>query len=95
MAMVVTEPCFGCKYTNCLVNCPAECFHEGESILLINPDECIECWACVSECPVEAIYQEDDVPEKWHEYIELNREIASQCPQLTEKKTPLVSQDGS
>lgn len=91
MTMVVTEPCFGCKYTDCVVVCPCECFHEGESMLFINPDECIECWACVTECPVESIYQEDDVPDKWHDYIELNREMVAHYPQITEKKTPLAS----
>lgn len=89
MSMVVTEPCFGCKYTDCVVVCPAECFHEGESILFINPEECIDCGACVPECPVEAIYYEGDVPPQWHAYIELYREMAPQCPQITEKKEPL------
>lgn len=90
MAMVVTEPCFGCKYTDCVVVCPAECFHEGESIVFIDPIECIDCGACVPECPVEAIYYEGDVPEKWYDYIELNREMAPNCQQITEKKTPLA-----
>ena len=90
MAMVVTEPCFGCKYTDCVVECPAECFHEGESIVFIDPIECIDCGACVPECPVEAIYYEGDVPEKWYDYIELNREMAPNCQQITEKKTPLA-----
>lgn len=88
MAMVVTEPCFGCKYTDCVVVCPAECFHEGQSMVFIDPEECIDCGACVSECPVEAIFYENDVPEKWHDYIELNREMAERCPQITEKQTP-------
>ncbi len=91
MTMVVTEPCFGCKYTDCVVVCPCDCFHEGESILFIDPEPCINCEACIPECPVEAIFHEDDVPEKWHDYIELNREMAPQCPQITEKKTPLAS----
>jgi ferredoxin len=85
MAMVVTEPCFGCKYTDCVVVCPAECFYEGESMLFIHPDECID---CVPECPVEAIYDEADVPEKWQGFIELNREMAPRCPQITTRKTP-------
>ncbi|MDA0807656.1 MAG: ferredoxin family protein [Planctomycetota bacterium] len=89
MAMVVTEPCFGCKFTDCVVVCPADCFHEGQSMLFINPEECIECWACVSECPTEAIFQQDEVPGKWHDFIELNREMAEQCPQITEKQAPL------
>lgn len=89
MTMVVTEPCFGCKYTDCVVVCPADCFHAGQSMLFINPEECIECWACVSECPSQAIFQQDDVPQKWHVYTELNREMAEQCPQITEKQAPL------
>ena len=83
MAMVVTEPCFGCKYTDCAVVCPVECFHEGTSILFIDPEECIDCGACVSECPVEAIYHEDDVPDQWREYIDLNREMSARCPHTT------------
>ena len=88
MAMVVTEPCFGCKYTDCVVVCPCDCFHEGESMLFIDPDECIDCQACIPECPVQAIYYEDDVPEPWREYIALNREMAPLCPQITEKRSP-------
>ena len=90
MAMVVTQPCFGCKYTDCVVVCPTEAFHEGESMLYIHPEECIDCGACVPECPVEAIYHEDDVPAEWSGFIELNRELARVCPQITEQKTPLA-----
>ena len=61
MAHVVTEPCFGCKYTDCVVVCPTDCFHQGEQMLFIDPDPCIDCGACVSECPVEAIYLDDNV----------------------------------
>ena len=95
MAMVVTEPCFGCKYTDCVVVCPAECFYEGESMVFIHPDECIDCGACVPECPVEAIYHEADVPEKWRGYIELNRDMAPKCPPITQKKQPLCSANSS
>ncbi len=90
MAYVVTEPCFGCKYTDCVVVCPTECFHEGEQMLYIDPSECIDCQQCVAECPVEAIFQEDDVPDKWRGFIELNAEMASQCSEITEKKASLV-----
>ncbi|MFO1040592.1 MAG: ferredoxin family protein [Planctomycetaceae bacterium] len=91
MAMVVTEPCFGCKHTDCVVVCPADCFYEGESMLFIHPDECIDCGACVPECPPAAIFYEDDVPAPWHEYIELNRQMAPLCPNITEKKEPLAN----
>jgi ferredoxin len=90
MAMVVTEPCFGCKYTDCVVVCPCDCFREGESMLFIDPVECIDCWACVPECPVEAIFHEDEVPEKWNGYIALNDEMAQRCPPITECKPPLA-----
>ncbi|MFP6762705.1 MAG: 4Fe-4S dicluster domain-containing protein, partial [Planctomycetaceae bacterium] len=86
MAMVVTEPCFGCKYTDCAVVCPVECFREGSSILFIDPEVCIDCGACVPECPTEAIYHEDDVPDQWRDYIDLNREMSARCPQIIEKK---------
>ena len=91
MAMVVTEPCFGCKYTDCAVVCPVECFREGTSILFIDPEVCIDCGACVPECPTEAIYHEDDVPDQWRDYIDLNREMSARCPQIIEKKTPLAA----
>jgi len=90
MAMVVTEPCFNCKYTDCVVVCPVECFHEGESMLIIDPEVCIDCGACVPECPVAAIFYEGDVPEKWRDYIALNREMAPKCPQITQRKAPLA-----
>ena len=90
MTHVVTEPCFGCKYTDCVDVCPVDCFHEGEQMLYINPEECTDCQQCVAECPVEAIFHEDDVPDEWRGFIELNAEMALRCPQITEKKEPLV-----
>lgn len=95
MAFVVTEPCFGCKYTDCVVVCPMECFHEGEQMLFIYPDSCIDCEACVAECPVEAIYHEDNVPEEWEEYIPLNAEMVKTCPPILEKKPPLADCESS
>ena len=74
MTHVVCQPCFGCKYTDCVVVCPVECFYEGEQILYIHPDECIDCEACVPECPVEAIFHQDNVPEDQKAFIELNAE---------------------
>jgi ferredoxin len=90
MAHVVTKPCVGCRYTDCVVVCPVECFYEGEKMLYIHPEECIDCEACVPECPVEAIFHEDNVPEDWKSYIELNAEKAANSPSITEKKKPLV-----
>lgn len=98
MAHVVAEPCFGCKYTDCVVVCPVECFYEGEQMVYIHPEECIDCEACVPECPVEAIFHEDNlllqvdgkVLHDYREYKELNAELAPQCPVITEKKDPLA-----
>jgi ferredoxin len=86
MAHVVTEPCVGCKYTDCVVVCPAECFYEGEQMLFIDPHDCLDCEACVPECPVSAIFQETAVPPQWQQYISLNAEGARRYPRITEKK---------
>jgi ferredoxin len=71
---VVTEPCVGCKYTDCVVVCPMECFYADDRQLYIDPVECIDCGACVPECPVGAIFQDADVPPQWVGYVELNAE---------------------
>jgi ferredoxin len=90
MAYVVTKPCFGCKYTDCVVVCPCDCFYEGEQMLYIHPEECVDCDACRHECPVLAIFPEWEVPEVWTAFIELNREMAAVCPPITERKEPLA-----
>jgi ferredoxin len=92
MAHVVCAPCENCKYTNCVVVCPVEAFREGENCVYIDPDVCIDCEACVPECPVEAIFHEDNVPDQWKHYIEINREMSKKCPVITEKKPPLAKQ---
>ena len=88
MAHVVAEPCFNCKYTDCVVVCPVECFYEGEAMLYIHPDECIDCEACVPECPVEAIFHEDNLPDEWKEFTQLNAEEAPKYSVINEKKSP-------
>ncbi|MBT4868165.1 MAG: ferredoxin family protein [Planctomycetaceae bacterium] len=92
MTHTVCEPCFNCKYTDCVVVCPVECFYEGESMLYIHPDECIDCEACVPECPVEAIFHEDNVPEAWVDYTPLNAELCADLPVITEQKASLASE---
>jgi ferredoxin len=87
MAFVVTEPCVGCKHTDCVTVCPCDCFHEGEKMLYIDPENCIDCEACAAECPEAAIFHEAAVPEKWQHYIGLNAEGAKVCPGITEKKS--------
>src|SRR5262249_29700640 len=65
MAFVVTEPCHDCKYTDCVAVCPCECFYQDEWMLYIDPNHCIDCDACIPECPVEAIFPEAEVPQQW------------------------------
>jgi ferredoxin len=90
MAFVVTEPCRDCMYTDCVEVCPTECFHEGDNMLYIDPDNCIDCGACESECPVDAIYHADNVPAKWTSYIALNAQRVKECPSILEKKEPMA-----
>ena len=72
MTYVVTEKCIRCKFMDCVEVCPVDCFYEGENMLVIHPDECIDCGVCEPECPVEAIYPEDAVPDKWEPFIRIN-----------------------
>jgi ferredoxin len=95
MAFVVTEPCFDCKYTDCIVVCPCDCFREGARMLFIEPDECVDCAACPSECPVDAIFHEDEVPEASRDFIALNREMAAICPPITERREPLAGRSAT
>lgn len=91
MAYIVTEPCIQCKYTNCAAVCPVDAFREGPNFLTIDPHECIDCDACVSECPVDAIFPDDEVPDKWEHYIELNARLAEEWEDkiINETKDPL------
>ena len=86
MTFVVTEKCVKCKYTDCVEVCPVDCFYEGENMVVINPDECIDCGVCEPECPIEAIKPE---AEDFVEMIELNREYSQKWPQITTKKPPM------
>jgi ferredoxin len=89
MTHVVAEPCFNCKYTDCVTVCPVECFYEGEAMLFIHPEECIDCEACVPECPPAAIFHQDNLPAEWSDYTALNAEMAVNCPVITERKDPM------
>ena len=84
MTYVVTEACIKCKYTDCVEVCPVDCFYEGENMLVIHPDECIDCGVCEPECPADAI-KPDTEPglEKW---LEVNTEYAKSWPNITQKK---------
>ena len=89
MAFIVTESCIKCKHTNCVEVCPVDCFYEGPNFLVIHPDECSDCALCEPECPVEAIFSEDEIPEDQQEFIEINAEQSEIWPNITEEKSPL------
>ena len=94
MAYSICEPCVGTKDTACVDVCPVDCIHprkdeeefEAETMLYIHPDECIDCALCEPECPVEAIFSEDEIPEDQQEFLELNAELADIWPNIAEKK---------
>lgn len=86
MTFVVTDNCIKCKYTDCVDVCPVDCFHEGPNFLVIDPDECIDCTLCEPECPANAIFAEDDVPDDQTDFTALNAELAAKWPVITEKK---------
>ena len=88
MTFVVVENCIKCKYTDCVEVCPVDCFHEGPNFLVIDPEECIDCTLCEPECPVQAIYPEDDLPEEQQEFLKLNEELSREWPVITERKDP-------
>lgn len=86
MTFVVTESCIKCKYTDCVEVCPVDCFHEGPNFLVIDPEECIDCTLCEPECPVEAIYPKDDLPEGQEEFLKINADLSLDWPVITERK---------
>lgn len=93
MTYVVTESCIKCKYTDCVDVCPVDCFHEGPNFLVIDPEECIDCTLCVAECPVEAIFAEDDVPAGQEHFTDLNAELTKIWPVIIERKEALEDAD--
>ena len=86
MTFVVTESCIKCKYTDCVEVCPVDCFHEGPNFLVIDPEECIDCTLCEPECPVNAIFLEDDLPADQEKFLALNAELSLNWPVITEMK---------
>jgi ferredoxin len=92
MTYVVTENCIKCKFTDCVEVCPVDCFYEGANMLVIHPDECIDCGVCVPECPAEAIVP-DSEPAATDHWLELNRKYSEQWPNIVSKKPALVNAD--
>ena len=93
MTYVVTEACINCKHTTCVEVCPVDAFREGPNFLVIDPDECIDCTLCVTECPVLAIYADTEVPKNQFEFIELNARLAKRWPIIVESKAPFAAAD--
>ena len=86
MTYLVNDKCIKCKFMDCVEVCPVDCFYEGPNFLVIHPDECIDCALCEPECPVDAIFSEDELPESQQVFLELNAELADIWPNITEMK---------
>ena len=86
MAYVVDDKCIMCKHTTCVTVCPVDCFYEGENMLVINPEECIDCGVCEPECPEDAIYATDYVEDMWYQH---NLYFAKEWPNITDEKDPM------
>jgi ferredoxin len=84
VTFVVTENCIKCKYMDCVEVCPVDCFHVGPNMLVIDPEECIDCTLCEPECPVDAIFADDEVPEGQEHFLKLNEDLSQDWPVITE-----------
>ena len=89
MTHVVTDACIRCKYTDCVDVCPVDAFREGPNFLAIDPDDCIDCAVCIPECPANAIYAEDDLPEGMEIFLQFNKKLAPTLPTITKRKAAL------
>ena len=93
MTYLVNDDCIKCKHMDCVEVCPVDCFYEGENMLVIHPDECIDCGVCEPECPVDAIYSEDELPPDQIPFIEINERLSQEWPNISEKKEALPNAD--
>ena len=89
MTYVVNEKCIKCKYTDCVEVCPVDCFYEGKNMLVINPEECIDCGVCEPECPVEAIVSDTVNDPDMAKWLEINAEYSNKWPVIVQQKPPL------
>ena len=93
MTFVVTDNCQRCRFTDCVAVCPVDCFHGDDEMLYIDPNECIDCGACVPECPVEAIFDETQLPDEKKQWITTNAEKAGGLPVINSKQDPFPGAD--
>jgi ferredoxin len=93
MTYLVTENCIKCKHTDCVSVCPVDCFYEGPNFLVINPDECIDCGVCVTECPIDAIVADSDVDVDIEFWLEINTRLSKKWPVITKKIPALPDAD--
>ncbi|MEO8250185.1 MAG: ferredoxin FdxA [Burkholderiales bacterium] len=93
MTHTVTESCIRCKYTDCVDVCPVDAFREGVNMLVIDPDDCIDCAVCIPECPVDAIFAEEDVPAGQQQFTPINADLAKRWPLITRTKRALKDAD--
>ena len=91
MTYIVNDKCIMCKYTDCVEVCPVDCFYEGENMLVIHPDERIDCGVCEPECPPEAILPDTELgADAW---LDLNKRLSETWPNITQRRDPLVNAD--
>ena len=93
MTYIVNDKCINCRHTDCVEVCPVDCFYLGENTIVIHPDECIDCGLCEPECPIEAIYSDDELPDNQIEFVEINAKLADVYENITEAKEPLPDAD--
>ena len=91
MTFIVNESCIKCKYMDCIEVCPVDCFYVGENMLVIHPDECIDCGVCEPECPVEAILP--DTVSEADDWLEINLKYSKMWPNITRKGEPPADAD--
>jgi ferredoxin len=89
MTFVVTDNCRKCRFTDCVAVCPVDCFHADAEMLYIDPEECIDCGACVPECPVEAIFDEAQLPEDQRQWLKINADKSKNLPVINDTEEPL------
>lgn len=88
MTTLVTDNCQRCRFTECVTSCPVSAFHAGEDMLFINPDVCVDCGACIPKCPVQAIYEDLDLPDESEGWIDINESQSKKLPKITAKESP-------